>query len=201
MSVQTGLRYETFTIMDDELYEQLDALQRLAMGTLHLHTAVRHTYHRTELEPLAKNDRVIKVAAFDGPRMVGLCALSNDLDALEFNADFLRSRYPEVSARNAIWYAALGVVDPDYWRHGIFNVLGEMLAEVLYSRRAEILMWDAVDIRFDMMHHWYQRLAGERFGEGVHQTVFDQHRWVAVELPPVADEVVVDLRGVPSADG
>ncbi len=190
-----AITYQVVDIVDGDMYAQLDDIQRRAMEEVNEETAVYHVYTPEELRLICSNPRVVKVLALEEGRLLGICALTNDLDVLlQFNAAFLRSQYPDLADGDGIWYAVMGVVDPAEVGRRIFNALGLQMAEVLYDARARVVMWDAVDARFDKIMLWFEWLAWQRFGGAGEQRVIDKHRWVAMELPPVGDHVI-DLRG------
>jgi hypothetical protein len=190
-----SITYEIVETVEGELYLQLDDIQRRAMEEVNQATAVYHVYTTEELEVICTNPRVVKVLALEGSRLLGMCALTNDLDVLlQFNVDFLRGQYTDLAEQDGIWYAVMGVVDPDEVGRRIFNALGLQMAEILHERRARVVMWDAVDANFDKISRWFEWLSWQRFGASGTQRVIDQHRWVAMELAPVPERVI-DLRG------
>jgi hypothetical protein len=193
--METRLKYELTRTIDDDTYEALDRLQRRSMVTVGAATAVDHVYTSTELGELANNPRVTKVIVRADGELVGFGAVTDDIDALvQFNGDFFRSRFPDQAKRGTIWYAVAGIVDPEYWRSGLLTVMGEHLADLLYQNGAEVLLWDAVDVRFDMMYSWVEKVIMSRFGAGSTHEQLDSHRWIASLLPPIPTEAVIDLR-------
>lgn len=196
MPASSQLTFDVVRMLGEPTYEKLDRLQRRSMATVGSATAVDHVYTAPELEELARNRRVVKTTVYDGDEMVGFGAVTDDVDALvQFNGDFFRGRFTAEAERGTIWYAVAGIVDPEYWRSGVLATMGELMADVLYENGAEVLLWDAVDVRFDMMYAWVEKVITGRFGMGATHEQIDSHRWMATRLPSIRTDITVDLTG------
>ena len=196
MTAPTAFRMDIVETVTGVRYEQVALLQARSMATLALVSAHNHVFVDVQLAELCRNPRVVKVLVFEGEELVGFGAASDDPDAvLEFNGDYFRKLYPAEAERRTLWYAVAGIVDPRHWRSGILTRMGDELAAILHQHGAEVLLWDAVDVRFEMMSAWVDQVVSARFRGEVQHTQIDSHRWMATRLPAPTDGIVIDLTG------
>ncbi len=83
--------------------ENFGPLQDLAM--------LRHVDTRDEMLAQLANPRIIKIVGWRGDEPVGLAMVTNCLeDVTEISPQFLRARFPEHAARDAIYFGTLVMV-------------------------------------------------------------------------------------------
>jgi hypothetical protein len=105
-----------------ELYwARFEPLQELAMQ--------RQGMSASGFGALAGDERVVKVLAVDGDRLLGLSTLTNQLDAVSpaLSIPFFRKRWPVEFAQGRLWYVPF--VCTDGRSHGV-------LQELLYATSA-----------------------------------------------------------------
>lgn len=100
-------------VVDDALGEALWALYLLAFEGLREQAASRHMLTRAEFDLEALDARVTKYIAWRAEEPVGLVTLTTDLTTIPWiSPEFYARRYPEQTARDAVFYTSLAVVHP-----------------------------------------------------------------------------------------
>lgn len=144
---------------------------------------------RDEFLALLANPDVITYVGWEGSRPVGMAMITNSLeDVPELSPDFLRARFPDQAARDAIYVGIYVMVDPDHRGITLFHRL-YMECWQLAARARGVLVVDTCEFnrtRFDT-----DELA-RRIGEGFPNctvSVLDRQTWYAAELPePLPDQ-------------
>jgi hypothetical protein len=176
-----------------DLYEDLFApLQHKAL--------LKHLYERHEFEDIMGEPRVLKLVGWSRGRPVGLAAITNELDLVpQISPSFLRARYPDEAARQAVYFCIFAFIQPEFQRRTLFPRLVTTMGQ-LAAQRSGVVVFDVseyntslfgLDGQVRRMAKWFP---DAQFG------VVDTQRYYAVELPrpmPSADSldcrIVVDL--------
>ncbi|HSJ91973.1 MAG TPA: hypothetical protein VK917_07880 [Ilumatobacter sp.] len=138
---------------------------------------------REEFLDLLANPDVITYVGWEGRRPVGMAMITNSLeDVPELSPDFLRARFPEQAARNAIYVGVYVMVDPNHRGITLFHRL-YMECWQLAARARGVLVVDTCE--FNRTAFNTDELA-RRIGEGFPNctvSVLDRQTWYAAELP------------------
>ena len=125
-------------------YEAFEPLQELAL--------LNHLYHRDEFSALVEDRRVMKLVARVDGLPVGMGMVTNELDIVpQISPPFLNRRYPDLAARQAIYFAILVFVADGHRRGSLFARL--------VSGMAQIAALDDGLIVFDVCRHNMQELS------------------------------------------
>lgn len=195
-SATTVLSVVETTSLDPELRARVERLHERAMMTLAPAAATDHLLTVVELYRLLERTTVHKVLAFVGGALAGAGLVTNDLEAVPaISPQFFALRYPEAYERGALWYAVAGIVDPDHRGRGILDALGVRAAQLIRRQRAEVLVWDACKLQFNMMERWIRSIVTAAFGIDIGVEELDRQVYMGMRLPQVEDDgVVIDLR-------
>ena len=150
---------------------------------------LRHLDSHEEMLAQFANPRILKLVAWQGARPVGLGMVTNCLeDVAEISPAFLRRKYPEYAARDAIYVGMLVMVSPVQRSQTAFSRLYLELWQVP-ARADGILVFDVCDFNretfgVDEMSH---RIASNFARSSVE--VLDRQTWYVAHLPePLLDE-------------
>jgi hypothetical protein len=135
------------------------------------------------------NPRVHKVVAWEDGTPVGLGMVTNDLDlVVEISPPYLRSRYPEHAARDAIYIGMYVLVAPHHRRRTLFSRLYLELWQIP-ALVGGLMVWDVCESNRQMLN--MDRLA-EKIASNFPRSsvgVLDRQTWYVAELP----EAIPDL--------
>jgi GNAT superfamily N-acetyltransferase len=168
----------------DELWRQywanFEPLQSLAVQKQHS--------DRDEFLALLADPRVIVYVGWEGARPVGMAMITNALETVpELSPPFLRTRFPEQAAREAIYVGIYVMVDPAHRGITLFHRLYTECWQ-LAARARGVLVVDTC--QFNRTTFDTDSLA-RRIGEGFPNctvSILDQQTWYAAELPePLPD--------------
>ena len=170
----------------DELWRQywanFEPLQRLAVQKQHS--------DREEFMWLLAYPVVLTYIGWEGARPVGMAMITSSLeDVPELSPDFLRARFPEQAARNAIYVGIYVMVDPEHRGLTLFHRL-YMECWQLAARASGVLVVDTCE--FNRTAFDTDELA-RRIGEGFPNctvSVLDRQTWYAAELPEPLPEPI-----------
>lgn len=143
---------------------------------------------REEFLALLAHPEVITYVGWEGSRPVGMAMITNSLeDVPELSPDFLRARFPEQAARDAIYVGIYVMVDPEHRGITLFHRL-YMECWQLAARARGVLVVDTCE--FNRTTFDTDALA-RRIGEGFPNctvSILDRQTWYAAELPePLPD--------------
>lgn len=142
---------------------------------------------------LLERPSVVKALAWDGNDLVGVAFLTNELDMVPgISSEFFRARFPAESEASTLWYMISGVAHP--LRPGVLDGLRRTCVSEAHNRRAAVLVWDSSTLRTENATRTTIDAVETEFGEHVEPTELDRVSYMAVELPPVEDGQVIDLR-------
>lgn len=149
---------------------------------------LQHLYSRAEVLAELRNPRIVKIVGWQGDRPVGLAMVTTSLDDVpQISPAFLRSKYPDHAARNAIYFGILVMVAPGVRGLTLFGRLSTELWQ-LVAIDGGVLVWDVCDfnrITFDA-ETVAQRIA-DTFPRS-NLRVLDRQTWYVAELPtPMPD--------------
>ena len=149
---------------------------------------LQHLYSRDEVLAEFRNPRIIKIVGWQGDRPVGLAMVTNSLDDVpQISPAFLRSKYPEHAARNAIYVGILVMVVPGTRGLTLFGRLSTELWQVA-ALAGGVLVFDVCD--FNRTVFGAEKLA-HRIADSFPRSevqVLDRQTWYVAELPePIPD--------------
>jgi hypothetical protein len=135
-----------------------------------------------------RNPRITKIVGWQDDHPVGLAMVTNSLeDVPQISPAFLRSKYPEHAARNAIYVGILVMVAPGARRLTLFGRLSTELWQVAALARG-VLVFDVCD--FNRTTFGAEKLA-QRIADSFPRSdvqVLDRQTWYVAELPePIPD--------------
>lgn len=144
---------------------------------------LQHRYSKAEVLAELRNPRITKIVGWHDDRPVGLAMVTNSLDDVpQISPAFLRSRYPDHAARNAVYYGILVMVAPGVRGLTLFSQLSAELWQ-LVALVGGVLVWDVCDfnrITFD------SETVAQRIADGFPRSdlrVLDRQTWYVAELP------------------
>lgn len=144
---------------------------------------LQHLYSREEIFAELANPRITKIAAWQDDEPVGLAMVTNSLDEVpQISPAFLRARYPEQAARDAIYVGILVMVVPGSRRLTLFGRLSTELWQVP-AMAGGILIFDVCD--FNRVNLGAERLA-QQIADNFPRSsvsVLDRQTWYVAELP------------------
>jgi hypothetical protein len=143
----------------------------------------RHLWSRKEVLSELASEEIVKFVGWSGEVPVGLCMLTNNLDLVPMiSPAFLRDRFPEHAARNAIFYGIMIFVRRGFRGKTMFARLGTQMAQETAVHAGVVL--------FDMCAFNRENGSlGDNLGKlarpfaGSAMSLVDQQSWFAVELP------------------
>jgi hypothetical protein len=142
---------------------------------------------------LLERQSVVKALAWDGSELVGVGFLTNELDMVPgISSEFFRARYPAEAAAGTLWYMIAGVAHP--LRPGVLDGLRKTCVEEARVRKAAVLVWDSSTLRTENAHRVTVDAVESVFGTRLEPNELDRVSYMAVDLPPVEDDNVIDLR-------
>ena len=160
--------------------ENFGPLEDLAM--------LRHVDTRDEMLAQLANPRIVKIVGWRGDEPVGLAMVTNSLeDVTEISPQFLRARFPEYAARDAIYFGTLVMVSQPLRGRTLFSRLTTELWQIPASVGG-VLIFDVCEFNRTTFNTdvLSQRIA-DNFPRSTVQIV-DRQTWYAAELPePIAD--------------
>ena len=144
---------------------------------------LQHLYSRVEVLAELANPRITKIVGWIDDEPVGLAMVTNSLeDVPQISPAFLRSKYPEHAARNAIYVGILVMVTPGVRGLTLFGRLSTELWQVP-ALVGGVLVFDVCDFNREVFgaEKLAQRIA-DNFPRSAVQ-VLDRQTWYAAELP------------------
>jgi hypothetical protein len=170
-------------VVDGALAEQMWEFYRGNFEPLTTRAILQHLFTHDEILAELANPQITKIIAWSGGEPVGLGLVTTDLESVpQVSPDFLRVRYPDHAARDAIHYGIMVVVAPSY--RG--RTLSARLSLELWRLAAE----DRGVLVFDVCNFNRTELAGDALAEflaaqfpGSSVGVVDQQSWFVAELP------------------
>ena len=149
---------------------------------------LRHVDERPTFEAQLANERIVKIVAWQDGTPVGLAMVTNSLDDVEeISPAFLRAKYPEHAARNAIYVGMLVMVSQPLRGRTVFSRLYTELWQVP-ALAGGILVFDVCEFNRTMFDtDALARRIASAFPRATAQ-VLDRQTWYVAELPePIPD--------------
>lgn len=104
------------------LYTDAELLYQRAFAPLMARAAMRHLMTSAEFTALDRDDRVTKIVAFDGDKLVGLSTVTDHLDAVPLiSPPYFARNWPAEYAARRIWYVPFMCTDRK--TPGVFRAL------------------------------------------------------------------------------
>jgi hypothetical protein len=172
-----------------ELAEELWEAYLENLGPLAEVAVLSHLDSHDEMLAQFANPRILKLVAWEGALPVGLGMVTNCLeDVAEISPAFLRVKYPEYAARNAIYVGMLVMVSPGQRSDTAFSRLYLELWQVP-ARADGILVFDVCDFNRETfgVDEMSRRIASNFPKSSVE--VLDRQTWYVAHLPqPLLDD-------------
>lgn len=156
--------------------------------------AQRHLWSKEEVLAELGDPRIVKYVGWSGDRPAGLAMITNHLELVPMiSPAFLRRRFPEYAARNAIFYGIVIFVRPSHRGRTLFARLGSHMGQETALHGGVVL--------FDVCNHNREEHAvDDNLGrlavpfKNSSMSLVDQQSWFAIELPEPLPEVTGTLR-------
>lgn len=117
--------------IDQDTKDGLWAAYVEAFGPLREKALLTHQYSRAEFDELMDDERVYKLVARCKGRPIGLGVITNHLElAPQISPEFLRSRYPDLAERNAIYFGIMIFVSAERRRQILFAQLAGAMGQL-----------------------------------------------------------------------
>jgi hypothetical protein len=156
-------------------YENFQPLAELAM--------LQHLFSREEIMAELANPDILKIVAWQDGRPVGLGMVTNVLEAVpQISPQFLRAKYPEHAARQAIYFGILVMVSPRVRGRTIFGRVYTELWQVP-AKAGGVLAFDICEFNRTLFDA--DALAGRIASQfpRANVGVVDRQTWYVAELP------------------
>lgn len=141
--IASGISVEVQRELSGDVAEQFYELYLSAFGPMAVRAVARQVLHPHEFFEEMKDPRVMKYVARDAAgSAVGLTTLTRDLTTVPWiSPQFYAARYPEHTARDAVFYLGFTLVTPQHQRSGVFQLMIEaVIAQVREARG--VCGWD-----------------------------------------------------------
>jgi len=117
-------------------------LYRETFGALETRAAARQLLLEVEFLEEMSDPRVDKYVAWLGDEVVGMSTLTAHLETVPWiSPGYFAHRYPEHTAREAVYYLGFTLVHRHHRQAQIFRIMVERIVELLVERRA-VCAWD-----------------------------------------------------------
>jgi hypothetical protein len=181
--VVVGDDAEAIWQMYEEAFTPLDEL-----------AAQRHLWTREEVLAELANPAIVKFIGWSGDYPVGLAMVTNELELVPMiSPAFLRHRFPEHAARNAIFYGIVIFVRAGFRGKTLFARLGALMGQET-ALHGGVVLFDVCS--YNREHAAVDANLG-RLAVPVPNsamTMVDQQSWFAIELPEPLDAATGLLR-------
>src|SRR5262245_37425245 len=156
-------------------YENFAPLAELAI--------LQHLYSRDEVLAELANPDILKIVGWHEGRPVGLGMVTNVLETVpQISPQFLRSKYPDHAARNAIYFGILVMVSPRLRGRTLFGRIYTEMWQVP-ARAGGILVSDICEFNRTLFDaDALTRRIASQFPRA-HVDVVDRQTWYVAELP------------------
>lgn len=181
-------------VLDGDVAEAIWEMYEEAFAPLDELAAQRHLWAREEVLAELANPTIVKFIGWSGDRPVGLAMITNELELVPMiSPAFLRRRFPEHAARNAIFYGIVIFVRAGFRGKTLFARLGALMGQ-------ETALHQGVAL-FDVCS--YNREHGaidDNLGRlavpfrNSSMTLVDQQTWFAIDLPEPLDQATSRIR-------
>lgn len=144
---------------------------------------LQHLYSREEVLAEFLNPNIVKIVGWQDDRPVGLAMVTNSLaDVPQISPAFLRAKYPQHAARNAIYFGILVMVVPGTRGLTLFGRLSTELWQMVAVANG-VLVYDVCD--FNRTTFSSEKVA-QRIADSFPRSnlqIIDRQTWYAAELP------------------
>jgi hypothetical protein len=144
---------------------------------------LQHLYPREEILAELANPDILKIVGWQNGEPVGLGMVTNVLEAVpQISPEFLRTRYPEQAARQAIYFGILVMVSPRVRGRTLFGRIYTELWQVP-ARAGGVLAFDVCEFNRTMFDA--DGLASRISSQfpRAHVGIVDRQTWYVAELP------------------
>jgi hypothetical protein len=144
---------------------------------------LQHLYPRDEILAELANPDILKIVAWQDGRPVGLGMVTNVLEAVpQVSPEFLRAKYPDHAARNAIYFGILVMVSPRLRGRTLFGRIYTEMWQVP-ARAGGVLAFDVCEFNRTMFDtDTLTRRIASQFPRA-QVDVVDRQTWYVAELP------------------
>ncbi len=126
-----------------EVVDRFHDLYTETFAPLATQAVARQVLHRTEFVEEMADRRVMKYVARDAAgEVVGLTTLTRDLETVPWiSPQYFAARYPEHTARDAVFYLGFTLVAPQHRRTHVFRAMIEEVVALIRETRG-VCGWD-----------------------------------------------------------
>lgn len=179
----SGVRVERRSVLDEQLTAALYPTYEAAFGPLRAKAAARHVLTEAEFAEEMLDPRVDKYLALnEDDEVLGLSTFTGDLSAVPWvSPEYYAARFPEETARGALYYLGFTLVEPRHHRSGIFESMVGTIVERLRSERA-VCVWDMCAFNRDVLGLERGIVAILESSGGARMSTLDTQTYVAAEF-------------------
>jgi GNAT superfamily N-acetyltransferase len=135
-------------VIDEPTSARFFDLYLEVFGPLRYAAAARHILTREEWDEEMRDERILKIVAWDGAVPIGMSMIALDLAAVPWaSADFYAARYPN----RTVYYCGISLVLPEYQGHSVFGLMIRRAFEVA-RRNGALGAWDCAAVTRDQTH-------------------------------------------------
>ena len=133
-----GLHISIVTAIDPDQLDEFYDLYLEAFGPLRTRAVARQVLHRYEFAEQMNDPRIWKyVAKDDDQRPMGLSTLTRNLETVPWiSPEYFAARFPEHTARNAVYYWGFTLARPHRRGHRVFKHMLTAVVEHLAANKA-----------------------------------------------------------------
>ncbi len=179
-----GIRITIETTIDSDHLEEFFDLYLAAFGPLRTRAVARQVLHRYEFDQQMNDPRIWKYVAWDDEdRPMGISTLTRDLSTVPWiSPEYFAARYPEHTARNAVYYWGFTLARPHRRGNRVFKHMLTAVVEHLAINRAvcsyDICAFNNATMQFgDQIETLSQRLTEVSF------EIIDTQTYYAATFP------------------
>lgn len=164
----------------DLYFDAFEPLEELAL--------LSHLFDRTSFDALLDDERITKLVATVDGKAVGLAMITNALDVVpQISPAFLHRRYPDESARGAVFFGIMVFVDESYRRTSTFARLVAGMGQIT-AAHGGVVVFDICRHNLEALELDRQMRSIARWFPGSGFEVIDQQSYFAVSLPRQSDD-------------
>lgn len=191
VSPQTQIHLTEQFVIEEPASSDFYELYLEVFGPLRYAAAARHVLDRDEWDEEMRDQRIMKIVAWDGPTPVGISLLALDLAAVPWaSREFYRARYGD----RPVYYCGISLVLGEYQGLSVFSSMMRRAFEVI-RRDGALGAWDCASVTetHTKLVDKLRTFAGDTYPFA--PDVVDTQSYYVVDLcDPPENSDVIDLR-------
>ncbi|QWC84502.1 hypothetical protein KLP28_13130 [Nocardioidaceae bacterium] len=142
-TVEQTIAIEVQRELSDDVTERFHQLYLAAFEPMATRAVARQVLHPEEFVEEMRDPRVMKyLARDDDGDVIGLTTLTRDLETVPWiSPQYFAARYPEHTARHAVYYLGFTLVAPEHQRSSVFRAMIEAVIGDVRDARG-VCGWD-----------------------------------------------------------